>query len=211
MKLMTKNKTTYDSYAPDSFDNPPQGPVGVHRGNRSVAVRMAPYLVVIVVAALAGLLVWALFSGQASRLLPWTSQASSGTTSSSQASDTSSESSSSTQSSAPASSSTTSSASPSTSSSASAVGSVNKSSSVRIINATSINGYAAQKAAVLAQSGYTNVVASNPAGQVPTQSVVWYQNDADAATAKDVANTLGISSVQQVSGTAAPIVVVLLQ
>ncbi|MCH4159553.1 MAG: LytR family transcriptional regulator, partial [Bifidobacterium minimum] len=48
----------------DAFDDPPQGPVGIHRGNRSLGVRMAPVLISIVVAALAGLLVWGVFSGQ---------------------------------------------------------------------------------------------------------------------------------------------------
>ena len=51
-------KETYGSYSTDAFDNPPSGPVGVHRGRRSLAVRVAPFVVVIVVAALAGLLAW---------------------------------------------------------------------------------------------------------------------------------------------------------
>lgn len=41
--------------------------------------------------------------------------------------------------------------------------------------------------------------------------MVWYQNETDAATAKDIAVTLGISDVRQMSGISAPVVVVLMQ
>ena len=52
---MTKNdKATYESYDRDEFDEPPVGPVGVHRGSRSAASRVLPYVVVLVVAALVG-------------------------------------------------------------------------------------------------------------------------------------------------------------
>ena len=61
--MARKDRNTDESYAEDVFDNPPQGPVGVHRGNRSVAARLVPFLIVIVVAAVAGLTVWALMSG----------------------------------------------------------------------------------------------------------------------------------------------------
>ena len=51
---------------------------------------------------------------------------------------------------------------------------------------------------------------SNPTGTVPTQTVVWYQNETDKATAEDVAQTLGITNVEQSDGLVTPIVVVLL-
>ena len=46
---------------------------------------------------------------------------------------------------------------------------------------------------------------------MPASTVVWYQNETDAATAKDIAVTLGISDVRQMSGISAPVVVVLMQ
>ena len=73
-----------------------------------------------------------------------------------------------------------------------------------------ITGYAKSKADALTQAGYTSVTPSNPTGNVPSQTVVWYQNEADKATAENVAQTLGISNVQQSSGLVTPIVVVLL-
>ena len=91
-----------------------------------------------------------------------------------------------------------------------AAATVNKATQVRVINATGISGYAGQKADVLQTAGYTSVEAANPTGAVPTSTVVWYQNEADKATAEDVASTLGISAVEQVQGLAAPITVVLL-
>lgn len=91
-----------------------------------------------------------------------------------------------------------------------AAATVNKATQVRVINATGISGYAGQKADVLQIAGYTSVEAANPTGSVPTSTVVWYQNEADKATAEDVASTLGISAVEQVQGLAAPITVVLL-
>ena len=87
---------------------------------------------------------------------------------------------------------------------------VDRSLSVRVINGTGISGYAATKQSVLNQAGYANVAAANPSGTLPDATVVWYQNDADKATAEDVANALGISNVQQTSGLGASIVVILL-
>ena len=189
-----------------------------------MATRLIPYLVVIVVAALVGVLVWSIFSGGLSRTLPWSSGASSaaetsgtsgGASTASQDSadpDASSSASDSSDSSDAGSSSASSSASPSSSgsSSAAAGADVNKATVVRIVNATRINGYAAGKAKILRQAGYTNVSAANPTGQVPSSSVVWYENASDEATAQAVATELGITSVRQVSGIAAPVTVVLL-
>ena len=68
-------KETYGSYPTDAFDNPPSGPVGVHRGRRSLAVRVAPFVVVIAVAALAGLLAWGIASGELNKVpWPWAQQ-----------------------------------------------------------------------------------------------------------------------------------------
>ena len=54
--MAKQDKETYESYAKDMFDNPPAGPMGVHRGARSMASRALPYVIVVIVALLAGLL-----------------------------------------------------------------------------------------------------------------------------------------------------------
>ena len=56
--ILAKDKETYDSYAKDVVDNPPAGPVGVHRGARSAGARMTPFLIVLLVVALAGVGTW---------------------------------------------------------------------------------------------------------------------------------------------------------
>ena len=64
------------------YDNPPAGPMGVHRGARSAASRAMPYVIVIIVALLAGLLFWSIYSGEINNLkMPWSSQESSTTSS----------------------------------------------------------------------------------------------------------------------------------
>lgn len=254
---MAKDKETYDSYPKDMFDNPPAGPVGVHRGAKSVGARAMPFVAVLLVAALAGVGAWGVFSGSfadmlgmgASQSRSEASGASSGKTSDTTSSGSDSKSTDKTTSAGESSSSSSSSdgtASQGTSSdgtttdgssntqsgtdsgqtqSSDANGSTdqnagdtqaaaaeaNKATTVRVVNGTKISGHAASKAYVLKQAGYTNVVATNPSGSLPSASVVWYQNETDLATAKDVAATLGISSVRQVSGIAAPVVVVLMQ
>ncbi len=201
-----------ESYAMDEFDNPPKGPAGVHRGRRSAAARYTPFVVVVVVAALCGFLAWGVLSGEFNKVhWPWS----------------------------PASSQTSSKASTTTAKKKAAekkaaekkqqeeaakkqqeeeaakkqqeqAAQVDRSLSVRVINGTGISGYAATKQSVLNQAGYANVAAANPSGTLPDATVVWYQNDADKATAEDVANALGISNVQQTSGLGASIVVILL-
>lgn len=225
---MTQQRNTgeaHESYTPDDFDNPPAGPVGVHRGSRSLAIRLIPYVAVLVVAALMGLLAWGLFSGSINNLkLPWSSadssQSSSTAASSTASSNAAESSSSSAESSSSASDDASSSASSepsdsesvsaSASESSSAAQSVNKATSIRVINGTGTSGYAARKKTVLTQAGYSNVVAGNPSGTLPSSSVVWYQNETDKATAENVASSLGISAVSQASSISAPVVVVLM-
>ena len=224
--MARKDRNTDESYAEDVFDNPPQGPVGVHRGNRSVAARLVPFLIVIVVAAVAGLTVWAVMSGEGAKVMPWKSAATSSHTAPASKSPKSSKSSASESPSASASQSASASASESESASASPSDSQSPSASpsqsqtpaaaanlttqVRVVNGTKKTGYAATQASVLQKAGYTNVVAANPSGSLPAGSVVWYQNEADVATAQDVAAKLGISNVRQVSNLSAPVVVVLM-
>lgn len=229
--MAKQDKETYDSYEKDVYDNPPAGPMGVHRGARSAASRAMPYFIVIIVALLAGLLFWGVYSGEINNLkMPWSSQESP-TTSSAEKSK-SGESKSKSQSDSDSASGNKTDASNAGSSTdsqqndqnadqnaeqnaeqadnATAQQVVNTGTEVRVVNATNITGYAQSKADVLVQAGYTSVSASNPTGNVPSQTVVWYQNETDKATAENVAQTLGISNVQQSDGLVTPIVVVLL-
>ncbi|WP_288541056.1 LytR C-terminal domain-containing protein [uncultured Bifidobacterium sp.] len=224
--MAKQDKETYDSYEKDVYDNPPAGPMGVHRGARSAASRAMPYVIVIIVALLAGLLFWSIYSGEINNLkMPWSSQESSTTANSdeSKSSESTSESQSDTKSSDGADASNTDSSADAQQNddaqsdqnsdqtdNATPQQAVNTGTEVRVVNATNITGYAQSKADVLTQAGYTSVSASNPTGNVPSQTVVWYQNETDKATAENVAQTLGISNVQQSDGLVTPIVVVLL-
>ncbi|MCH4208665.1 LytR C-terminal domain-containing protein [Bifidobacterium sp.] len=203
---------TADPYVEDAFDTPPDGPVGVHRGRRSVARRLTPFIVIIVVAALAGLLAWGVYSGEAAKVrLPWQSAASLSQVAGSPAASASNvPSASDTPQASAGQSSQTPESSPSTSSQEPAQQTVNKNVAVQVINATRINKYAASKATILARNGYTSVTAATPTGQVPSATVVWYQNETDLSTAQDVAKTLGISNVQQMQQIKSPVVVVLM-
>ena len=227
---MARDKVTYESYEQDVFDNPPKGPVGVHRGSRSVISRIAPFVIVILVAALCGFGAWAWVTGEYKNILNLNTSSQTAQTSGTEKKDSSDAKSDSTDSSDTKSDSTDSSDTKSENTDSSnaqsdsaatdnadqsaqqdqAAATVNKATQVRVINATGISGYAGQKADVLQIAGYTSVEAANPTGAVPTSTVVWYRNEADKATAEDVASTLGISAVEQVQGLAAPITVVLL-
>ena len=217
---MAKNKPTYDTYPRDEFDDPPQGPLGVHRGKPPVASRVAPYVIVLVAAVLAGLLAWSVFSGGLSNILPWNRQdesepAATATETAPQSDDDA------TDTEEPEEEGSEATESPNTGQTdpgestdtstddQTAASAVNKATAVRVVNAAGINGYAASKAQILEQAGFTNVTAANPTGSVPASTVVWYENEADAATAQEVASQLGITSVEQQSGIASAIVVVL--
>lgn len=226
--MAKQDKETYDSYEKDVYDNPPAGPMGVHRGARSAASRAMPYVIVIIVALLAGLLFWSIYSGEINNLkMPWSSPESSTASSAEKAKSAKSKSESRSDSASgnEADASNTDSSTGSQQSeqneqnaeqnaeqtdNATAQQVVNTGTEVRVVNATNITGYAQSKADVLTQAGYTSVSASNPTGNVPSQTVVWYQNETDKATAENVAQTLGISNVQQSDGLVTPIVVVLL-
>lgn len=216
-----------ESYAMDEFDNPPKGPAGVHRGRRSAAARYTPFVVVVVVAALCGFLAWGVLSGEFNKVhWPWSpaSSQTSTTTAKKKAAEKK----------AAAKKAAAKKAAEKKQQEEAAkkqqeeeaakkqqeeeaakqqqeqAAQVDRSLSVRVINGTGISGYAATKQSVLNQAGYANVAAANPSGTLPDATVVWYQNDADKATAEDVANALGISNVQQTSGLGASIVVILL-
>ena len=210
-----------ESYAMDEFDNPPKGPAGVHRGRRSAAARYTPIVVVVVVAALCGFLAWGVLSGEFNKVhWPWspassqTSSKTSTTTAKKKAAEKKAaekkqqeEAAKKQQEEEVAKKQQEEEAAKQQQEQAAQV---DRSLSVRVINGTGISGYAATKQNVLNQAGYANVAAANPSGTLPDATVVWYQNDADKATAEDVANALGISNVQQTSGLGASIVVILL-
>lgn len=210
-----------ESYAMDEFDNPPKGPAGVHRGRRSAAARYTPFVVVVVVAALCGFLAWGVLSGEFNKVhWPWspassqTSSKTSTTTAKKKAAEKKAaekkqqeEAAKKQQEEEAAKKQQEEEAAKQQQEQAAQV---DRSLSVRVINGTGISGYAATKQSVLNQAGYANVAAANPSGTLPDATVVWYQNDADKATAEDVANALGISNVQQTSGLGASVVVILL-
>lgn len=216
-----------ESYAADEFDNPPKGPAGVHRGRRSAVARYAPFVIVVVVAALCGFLAWGVLSGEFSKVQwPWspsTSQTSnkiSTTTAKKKAAEKKAAEKKAAEEKAAQEKAAQEKAAEEKAAQEKQqqeqqeqqeqAAQVNRSLSVRVVNGTGISGYAATKQSVLNQAGYANVAAANPSGTLPASTVVWYQNDADQATAQDVANALGISNVQQTSGLGAAIVVVLL-
>lgn len=198
----------------DAFDNPPKGPVGVHRGPRSLSVRVLPYLLVVVLAVLCGLGVWAAVSGslpwqqthtEASRVisshLPKRSASSSASSNTTAVDQTSQE-----QTSEPSSQSPSASAS-----SSSPAPVVNRGTQVAVINGTRVNGYAGKKRQVLSNAGYTAVTASNPQGALPSVSMVRYRDEADKATAQEVASLLGITQVEQSSVASTPVEAILMQ
>ncbi|WP_337647423.1 LytR C-terminal domain-containing protein [Bifidobacterium pullorum] len=218
-------KETYGSYSTDAFDNPPSGPVGVHRGRRSLAVRVAPFVVVIVVAALAGLLAWGIASGELNKV-PWPWAQQSAQSDQDRQDDAAADNGDDAQADADAQDDaadqgeadgqdTDGAAQPDDATAdeqqpeSQPEQTVNYNTSVRVINATGVNGYAAQQSGVLQSVGYTSVIAANPSGgALPSVNVVWYQNETDLATAQNIADTLGIATVEQVTGIADPIVVV---
>ena len=201
-----------ESYAMDEFDNPPKGPAGVHRGRRSAAARYTPFVVVVVVAVLCGFLAWGVLSGEFNKVhWPWSpasSQTSSTTAKKKAAEKKQQEEAAKKQQEEEAAKKQQEEEAAKQQQEQAAQ--VDRSLSVRVINGTGVSGYAATKQSVLNQAGYANVAAANPSGTLPDATVVWYQNDADKATAEDVANALGISNVQQTSGLGASIVVILL-
>lgn len=202
-----------ESYAMDEFDNPPKGPAGVHRGRRSAAARYTPFVVVVVVAALCGFLAWGVLSGEFNKVhWPWSpaSSQTSTTTAKKKAAEKKAAAKKAAEKKQQEEAAKKQQEEEAAKQQQEQAAQVDRSLSVRVINGTGISGYAATKQSVLNQAGYANVAAANPSGTLPDATVVWYQNDADKATAEDVANALGISNVQQTSGLGASIVVILL-
>ncbi len=211
--MARKDTEQYQSYEKDAFDNPPEGPVGVHRGNRPMIVRVTPFIIVLVAAVAAGVLFWSIFSGEAANMFnrrseqtqttAQTSQGSSSSSADESASGTASQSSQSATAAESTSAEGTPSQTPSESESAQSTPEesqqVNTNAQITVINGTGVSGYANDRAGVLQNQGFTNVSAANPDATtvLPAQTVVYYQNEADLATAQQVANALGIATVEQ--------------
>lgn len=225
--MARKDTEQYQSYEKDAFDNPPEGPVGVHRGNRPMIVRVTPFIIVLVAAVAAGVLFWSIFSGEAANMFnrrseqtqttAQTSQGSSSSSADESASGTASQSSQSATAGESTSAERTPSQTPSESESAQSTPEesqqVNTNAQITVINGTGVSGYANDRAGVLQNQGFTNVSAANPDATtvLPAQTVVYYQNEADLATAQQVANALGIATVEQSTSIGTPIQVVLMQ
>ena len=225
--MARKDTEQYQSYEKDAFDNPPEGPVGVHRGNRPMIVRVTPFIIVLVAAVAAGVLFWSIFSGEAANMfnrrseqtqtMAQTSQGSSSSSADESASGTASQSSQSATAGESTSAEGTPSQTPSESESAQSTPEesqqVNTNAQITVINGTGVSGYANDRAGVLQNQGFTNVSAANPDATtvLPSQTVVYYQNEADLATAQQVANALGIATVEQSTSIGTPIQVVLMQ
>ena len=225
--MARKHTEQYQSYEKDAFDNPPEGPVGVHRGNRPMIVRVTPFIIVLVAAVAAGVLFWSIFSGEAANMFnrrseqtqttAQTSQGSSSSSADESASGTASQSSQSATAGESTSAEGTPSQTPSESESAQSTPEesqqVNTNAQITVINGTGVSGYANDRAGVLQNQGFTNVSAANPDATtvLPAQTVVYYQNEADLATAQQVANALGIATVEQSTSIGTPIQVVLMQ
>lgn len=225
--MARKDTEQYQSYEKDAFDNPPEGPVGVHRGNRPMIVRVTPFIIVLVAAMAAGVLFWSIFSGEAANMFnrrseqtqttAQTSQGSSSSSADESASGTASQSSQSATAGESTSAEGTPSQTPSESESAQSTPEesqqVNTNAQITVINGTGVSGYANDRAGVLQNQGFTNVSAANPDATtvLPAQTVVYYQNEADLATAQQVANALGIATVEQSTSIGTPIQVVLMQ
>ena len=211
--MARKDTEQYQSYEKDAFDNPPEGPVGVHRGNRPMIVRVTPFIIVLVAAVAAGVLFWSIFSGEAANMFnrrseqtqttAQTSQGSSSSSADESASGTASQSSQSATAGESTSAEGTPSQTPSESESAQSTPEesqqVNTNAQITVINGTGVSGDASEWAAALQGQGFTNVTPANPDATtvLPAQTVVYYQNEADLATAQQVANTLGIATVEQ--------------
>lgn len=225
--MARKDTEQYQSYEKDAFDNPPEGPVGVHRGNRPMIVRVTPFIIVLVAAVAAGVLFWSIFSGEAANMFnrrseqtqttAQTSQGSSSSSADESASGTASQSSQSATAGESTSAEGTPSQTPSESESAQSTPEesqqVNTNAQITVINGTGVSGYANDRAGVLQNQGFTNVSAANPDATtvLPAQTVVYYQNEADLATAQQVANALGIATVEQSATIGVPIEVVRMQ
>ncbi|NEG95611.1 LytR family transcriptional regulator [Bifidobacterium sp. SMB2] len=211
-------------YPADEFDNPSQGPVGLHRGPRSLASRALPYVIVLLVAAALAFGVFAWLSHANSGSSSEASQSTSTSVSSAASSKSSKSASAKTSTKSATKAATTASQTPTATETATPTATpstttptptatVNKSTSVTVYNGTRRSGLAASSATTLRNAGYASVSARNPSNRntLPSTSTVWYSSADDEATARDIASQLGISQVARVDGLGTGVAVVLMQ
>lgn len=216
------------SYTTDAFDDPPEGPVGVHRGNPAWYAIILPYIIVLAIAVTSGLLVWAFTSGEIYHLqLPWNNNNNQNAQSMNNSKKSEKEKSNEEEdsednddfedsntekdqnSNKDKANKTDNKNSKDSENDSNSQAEVDKSVSIKVINATKISGHAASKADKLKQAGYSNVTAGNPTGKVPSDSVVWYKDDSQKAAAEDIAKKLGITAIENEKEIVSQIVVVL--
>lgn len=193
---MPVTKQSY-RYPKDEFDAVPEdAPAGVHRAPRSPWRKVVPFVVVAVVFAVL---------------------AYGGVTLVSNALDSSDASASTGQSTSSATSTTKTSAEPTTKATKKAkkkstpAANVDKTTSIRVLNGAGIAGLAGKGTAELQSAGFTHavVVTAPYSGTALSDSTVYYTTSADKGTAEQVAKTLGLTTVTELSGLQSPIEVVL--
>ncbi|WP_156165132.1 LytR C-terminal domain-containing protein [Demequina silvatica] len=182
-----------DEYPRDEFDEIAEGsgPVGVHRAPRPWWTILVVPVVVFVVAGLAAFgvakFLWSTGDGSEASASPSaTATVETSESATPEPSETASEA-----------------ASPEPSETASPEPSVTPSpepvisydAPIAVLNGTGISGLAAEDAAVLTDAGFTDVSAANLTGS-PASNVVIYDSEERADTAQEVADLLGIDTVQ---------------
>ena len=80
---------------------------------------------------------------------------------------------------------------------------------VRVLNATSIQGLAAGAVTDIKGLGFTDVSGDNYKGDAVSSSQVWYQGPEDKAAAQEIAAKLGIATVTEVDTLVGPVSVIL--
>lgn len=197
----------------DEFTQAAGTPGGAHRGRKSLRVRLRPYLIVLVIAICLALLLWAWLSGAIGGART-PSTAKSATTSAAQSAKKPTDSQANQAKEKPGSKtspSTAKSSSPSSDqSSSSSSAAVRRDTQIIVYNGGFTAGLAGKNRDILTQAGFTNVSATNPNDRstLPEQATVWYRGEENKATAEEVAKTLEISNVEEVTGIAAPVVAV---
>ncbi|MCI1915188.1 MAG: LytR C-terminal domain-containing protein [Bifidobacteriaceae bacterium] len=77
---MAQNQTN-EAPMRDEFENPPSGPIGLHRGQRSWLARLLPYLITLIVAVALAVGTWLWMSGKGRELFSGTDSSSTSQTS----------------------------------------------------------------------------------------------------------------------------------
>ncbi|HWK91205.1 MAG TPA: LytR C-terminal domain-containing protein [Luteimicrobium sp.] len=194
-------------YPPDEFDDVPEdAPTGVHRVPRSPWRKVVPFVVVAVVFAVvaygAVTIASNLLGSDGASATDKTTSASKDSTAATPKATTKPK---------PTTSADASGSDETSGSDDTASADVDHATAVAVKNGAAITGLAAKAAAKLEGEGFTQVTPGDYTGTKLADSVVYYVDSKDEATAKAVGSTLGISDVEQVSALkgGAPIIAVL--